>query len=99
MVLETMSFPLGVIEGESIRDDGIKPIIVINTAHGNIPTTAEQEWLSLGGWRRTDGLLPGMALIYCYEFILINALGLIKPDRVYSLTTKGEYVVAGHVTR
>ena len=88
-----------------VHDDGVKSILTINTTHGLIATTAEQEWYLMGGvWARADSLTPGNFIAYYfgdkYSFVQVNSLGLIKPDRTYKLTTeKGEYVAAGHVTR
>lgn len=86
----------------AVRNDGVKSIITINTTYGMIATTSEQEWLVADGtWKKTSDLLPGFRIAYYPdEFVLVNTLGLIKPDRVYKLTTElREYVAAGHVTR
>lgn len=84
---------------KSIQDDGIRSITIINTMYGLISTTSEQEWLTFNGWRKTSELLPGMRILHRTEFVQIYNLGLIKPDRVYTLITMGEYMVAGHVTQ
>ena len=85
---------------KSIQDDGVKPITTINTMYGLIATTSEQEWLTLRGWLKTSDLLPGMRILHRMGFVQIYNLDLIKPDRVYTLTTeKGEYMAGGHVTR
>ncbi len=69
---------------------GIKPIFRLDTRYGrSIRATANHRFLTTDGWRRLDGIVPGVELAATDEWDRVERIQPDGSDEVFDITVEG----------